>query len=446
MRRRLFRQGLADRSGLRGLQSGLRSGLRSWLLLLCGLLLVTMVSCGDFGGARDRRSVVEFWTMQLQPQYTEYFDRLIAQFETENPTVRIDWVDVPWSGMESKILTAVAAKTAPDVVNLNPGFASQLASKGAWLDLSDRIPLTQQQQYLPKIWNASTIDGRTFGIPWYLTTRIALYNRDLWTKAGFDTPPGDFAGLMAAARQMKAKTGKYAFFTTVVPTDSGEILESMVQRGMSLVNGDRKAAFDTPLGRQVFGDWVTLYQKNLVPKEVLTEGYRYGLDLYQRGETALVSANPDFLKTLLKNAPTIAEATIAIPQITAETGKRNVAVMNLVIPKDTDQPEASLKFALFVANNEHQLTFAKAANVLPSTQAALHDPQFSQLPPSPSAVDRARWVSARQLESAEVLVPAMKDLKRLQKTLYENLQSAMLGQKDVDRALRDAARIWNEGG
>ena len=47
---------------------------------------------------------------------------------------------------------------------------------------------------------------------------------------------------------------------------------------------------------------------------------------------------------------------------------------------------------------------------------------------------------------AEVLVPAMKDLKRLQKTLYENLQSAMLAQKDVDRALQDAARIWNEGG
>ena len=120
--------------------------------------------------------------------------------------------------------------------------------------------------------------------------------------------------------------------------------------------------------------------------------------------------------------------------------------MNLVIPKDTDQPEASLKFALFVANNEHQLVFAKAANVLPSTQATLNDPQFSQLPENPSAVDRARLVSARQLESAEVLVPAMKDLKRLQKTLYENLQSAMLGQKNVDRALQDAARIWNEGG
>jgi len=43
---------------------------------------------------------------------------LIATFEAENPDVKVNWVDVPWSAMESKIL-AVSAKTAPDVVNLN---------------------------------------------------------------------------------------------------------------------------------------------------------------------------------------------------------------------------------------------------------------------------------------------------------------------------------------
>jgi putative chitobiose transport system substrate-binding protein len=428
--------------GMGWIRRGARFGV---VRFLCAVLLTVLVGCG-LVTSRDDRAVVEFWTMQLQPQYTEYFDRLIAKFETDNPKVRIEWVDVPWSGMESKILTAVAAKTAPDVVNLNPGFASQLASKGAWLDLSDRIPQDQQQQYLPKIWNASAIDGRTFGIPWYLTTRITLFNQELWKKAGFDTPPGDFQGLVAAARQMKEKTGKFAFFTTIVPMDSGEILESMVQRGISLVDRTKQATFDTPLGRQFFSEWVTLYKDGLIPKEVLTEGHRYGLDLYQRGETAIVSTSPDFLKTLAKNAPTIAANTIAMPQITAETGKRNVAVMNLVIPKDTDQPDAALKFALFVANNENQLAFAKAANVLPSTQAALNDPHFSQLPENPAAIDRARLVSARQLESAEVLVPAMKDLKRLQKTIYEQLQSAMLGQKEIDRAIQEATRIWNEGG
>ena len=384
--------------------------------------------------------------MQLQPQYTDYFTGVISQFETENPTLRINWVDVPWSGMESKILTAVAAKTAPDVVNLNPNFASQLASKGAWLDLSDRIPKPVQMQYLPKIWDASAIDGKAFGIPWYLTTRIAIYNQALLQQSGFAKPPTTFTDLMQMAPVIKAKTGKYAFFTTLAPMDSGEVLESMVQRGVQLIDRNGKAAFNTSIGRSVFQDWVDLYQKDLIPKEVLTEGYRYGLDLYQRGETAIVATSPEFLKTLTKNAPTIASQSFITSQITGETGKRNVAVMNLVIPKDTPRPDASVNFALFVANPANQLTFAKAANVLPSTQSGLQDPYFTAIPTSATELDRARLISATQLKSAEVLIPAMKDGKRLQKVIYENLQASMLGQKPIDRALQDAERAWNEGG
>ena len=150
---------------------------------------------------------------------------------------------------------------------------------------------------------------------------------------------------MQMAPVIKAKTGKYAFFTTLAPMDSGEVLESMVQRGVQLIDRNGKAAFNTSIGRSVFQDWVDLYQKNLIPKEVLTEGYRYGLDLYQRGETAIVATSPEFLKTLTKNAPTIASQSFITSQITGETGKRNVAVMNLVIPKDTPRPDAAVNFA-----------------------------------------------------------------------------------------------------
>ena len=40
------------------------------------------------------------------------------------------WTDLPWGAVERKLLAAVYARTAPDVVNLNPPFAANLASKG----------------------------------------------------------------------------------------------------------------------------------------------------------------------------------------------------------------------------------------------------------------------------------------------------------------------------
>ena len=382
--------------------------------------------------------------MQLQPEFTDYFNKLIATFEAENKGVKVRWVDVPWAAMQNKILTAVSAKTAPDVVNLNPSFASQLASRNAWLDLDTRVPEAVQKQYLPNIWKDSTLNNKSFAIPWYLTSRVTIYNKDLLNKAGVSKPPATYAELKQVAKQIKDKTGKYAFFTTLVPEDSGEVLESFVQMGVDLVDAQGKAAFNTPKGKAAFQYWVDFYKQGLMPKEALTQGHRHAIELYQAGDTALLATGAEFMETIAKNAPTIAQVSAAAPQITGETGKKNVAVMNLVIPRDTAKPDIALKFALFVTNTENQLAFAKAANVLPSTLEALQEYKRSLSADGKALpVEQARDISATQMQDAQVLIPTMKDINKLQKTIYENLQAAILDEKTVDQAVADAEKEWN---
>ena len=413
------------------------------ILALLGLLLGLVISCRPTPSS-SKSPELEFWTMQLQPKFTDYFNKLIARFEAENPGVKVRWVDIPWAAMENKILTAVSAKTAPDVVNLNPGFASQLASRNAWLELDSRVPEAIRKQYLPNIWKDSTLNNKSFGIPWYLTSPVTIYNKDLLQKAGISKPPATYAELAQVAKQIKDKTSKYAFFITLVPEDSGEVLESFVKMGVELVNGQGKAAFNTLKGKAAFQYWVDFYKQGLMPKEALTQGHRRAIELYQEGETALLSSGAEFMDTIAKNAPSIAKVSAATPQITGETGKKNVAVMNLVIPRDTDNPDAALKFALFVTNSENQLDFAKAANVLPSTLDALQQYRRSLSGDGKtSPVEQARDISASQMQEAEVLIPTMKNLNKLQKIIYENLQAAMLGEKTVDQAVADAAQAWD---
>jgi putative chitobiose transport system substrate-binding protein len=117
--------------------------------------------------------------------------------------------------------------------------------------------------------------------------------------------------------------------------------------------------------------------------------------------------------------------------------------MDIVIPRDTKYPDAAVKFALFVTNEQNQLAFAKLANVLPSTEKALKDAYFQQVTPTATVVEKARYISAQQLQESEVLIPTLKDIKLLQKAIYENLQAAMLGEKTVDQAVTDAAQQWN---
>jgi putative chitobiose transport system substrate-binding protein len=418
-----------------------------WVLV--GLLGSWLVSCNTANIDINTQSTaageatIEFWTMQLQPKFTDYFQSLIANFETENPGIKVKWVDVPWAAMDNKILTSVSANTPPDVVNLNPVFASQLAGRNAWLDLDTKISDAERSSYLPNIWQASTLNGKSFGIPWYLTTRLTIYNRDLLQAAGINKVPSTYAELADVAQKIKEQTGKYAFFVTFAPQDSGEVLESLVQMGVTLVDQEGKAAFNSPQGKAAFQYWVNLYQQGLLPREALTQGHRHGIDLYQSGETAFLASGLEFLNTIANNAPQVAQASAIAPQITGDTGKKNVAVMNVVVPRASQHPDAAVKFALFLTNDKNQLAFAKAANVLPSTKQALADSYFQNVPDTASTVERARVISAKQLQQAEILTPTLRDSKRLQKAIYENLQAAMLGQKTVDQAVEDAAQEWN---
>ncbi len=405
-----------------------------------------LTACNSPGDSTE----LEFWTMQLKPNFTKYFANLNQTFEQQNEPTKLRWVDIPWSAMENKVLTSISAKTAPDVVNLNPKFASQLATRNAWLNLETAVPPKVKATYLPKIWQASTIEvcqenqcsEQTFGLPWYLTTTITIYNRSLLTQAGISKPPQTYADLAQAAKLIKAKTGKYAFFISFVPNDSGDVLESFVKMGVNLLDESGKAAFDTKEGRAVFQYWVDLYQQKLLPPDVLTQGHRRGVELYQSGETTLLSSGAEFIDSITNNAPTIAQVSEVAPQITGVTGKKSVAVMNLVIPRNSDKSQEALKYALFVTNTENQLAFAQESNVLPSTSKAVEQ-YIEDLQEQDSLIEQAKKVSATQLKDADILIPAKKDIHILQKTIYENLQAAMLDKKTVDQAVQDAAQEWN---
>jgi putative chitobiose transport system substrate-binding protein len=415
--------------------------------LVCGLLglvLTGVVSC--LKSPTSGTPQLEFWTMQLQPKFNDYFKDAIAKFEVANPGIKVHWVDVPWGAMQGKIQAAMGAKTAPDVVNLNPDFAIQLAAKNAWLELGPVLTKGENKEYIPSIWQAGTLDGKAFSFPWYLTTNVTIYNQDLMTKAGVVKPPTTYQELAQAAKQIKEKTGKYAFFTTFVPEDSNDVLESLVQMGVQLVDKQGKAGFNTPAGKAAFQYWVDLYKQGLLPKEALTQGHQQGIQLYQAGETAMLSAGAPFIDTIAKNAPEIAKVSAVAPQISGQTGKKGVAVMNLVIPRSTKMSEAAVKFALFVTNASNQVAFAQASDTLPSNVKAVADYK-TKLGSSndKSTLAQGKLISADQLSQSEILIPPLKNLNVLKKAIYENLQAAMLGEKTVDQAVTTAAAAWDAG-
>ena len=430
---------------------------RRFLELLGGgsaaaLLAAGLGSCGRAGPGADSAAakVLNFWTLDLAPKFNGYLRELIAAWESQNPGLQVRWTDVPWSSVERKLLAAVFARTAPDLVNLNPPFAANLASKGGLRDLTAVLPAGAADAYLPAIWEAGRQGDQQFAIPWYLTARITMANRRLLERAGYSAPPSTWDQVPAFAEAVRRRTGRYALFVTVVPDDSAELLETLVQMGVKLLDGEQRAAFNSPAGRRAFAFWSVLYRRGLLPREVVSQGYRRAIELYQSGDLAQVATGPDFLRNLQTNAPGIAAVTAPFAPLTGASAEANVAVMNLVVPKQSAMAAEAARFALFLTNGPNQLAFAEQARVLPSNRQALQQLEASlAAAPAPGAgaqealVQRARLLSAQTLRQARVLVPASPGVKRLQAIVYTQLQRAMLGQVGSDAALAAAADEWN---
>jgi putative chitobiose transport system substrate-binding protein len=192
----------------------------------------------------------------LAPKFNRYFADLIAAWTTVYPEDSVRWTDLPWGSVERKLLAAVYARTAPDLVNLNPPFAANLASKGGLTDLTPLLPSDAAERYLPSVWQACRDpDAGQIAVPWYLTVRLSLVNRELLDQADIAAPPTRWDEIPAFARQIRKRTGRYGLFLTTVPDDSAEMLETLVQMGVSLLDSERRAAFNSPAGRRAFQFW-----------------------------------------------------------------------------------------------------------------------------------------------------------------------------------------------
>ena len=84
-----------------------------------------------------------------------------------------------------------------------PGWAS---SPG-WTRSTRRPGEIDKSVFFEGAQKTTEVDGTSYGIPWYVETRLVFYRTDLAKKAGITSPPTDWDGLKAMAKAMQDKAG-----------------------------------------------------------------------------------------------------------------------------------------------------------------------------------------------------------------------------------------------
>ena len=359
-----------------------------------------------------------FWTLQMN-DFAPYMNKVISNFEAENPEIKIKWVDVPFSEGEKRTLASVLSDNPPDLINLNPDFSSLLAQHGALYEIDEQYTA----QFNKSIINSLKQNGKLYSLPWYATSAVTIYNKNLLAKSETQLPQ-TYDNLLKIAPQIKSKTNTYVMLPNITENDT--MLRILNKYGISMENINSTDSI------KVFELFKTLYEKDFIPKESITQTHREALEKYMAEQIVFFQAGANFLTMIKENAPSTFENTDVAPQIKGKLGQNDFSLMNFVIPLRAKHKKEALKFALYLTNYENQLEFAKLTNVLAVNEQALQDDFYKKFD---DLASKARVISAKQLNQIEPHFKSQRDQKELNTVVNTAVQQILLNKKPTKEIL-----------
>lgn len=138
---------------------------------------------------------------------TDVLNQLIPQFEKAHPTIKVNYVDVPYDSLLQKLTTGAAGGQLPDLVRSDIIWVPKFASLGVFAQLDGKMPNFDAlaQATYPGTLSTNKWQGHYYGLPLDTNTRVLISNQQALTAAGISAPPATFADLQADAPKLAAK-------------------------------------------------------------------------------------------------------------------------------------------------------------------------------------------------------------------------------------------------
>ena len=108
------------------------------IVIIVAILLVSSFLIGIcVKNKTAKNNELVFQTLQMR-DFSDYINKIINDFEKDNPEIKIKWVDVPFSEGEKRTLASILGNNPPDLINLNPDFSAILAQKGTLEEIDEK--------------------------------------------------------------------------------------------------------------------------------------------------------------------------------------------------------------------------------------------------------------------------------------------------------------------
>ncbi len=368
--------------------------------------------------------------------------QLLPDLERRQPGLRVRVQQIPWSAAHEKLLTAFVGGAMPDVLQVGNTWLPELVALGALEPLDDRLARSlavRAEDYFPGILAATVIDGVTYGVPWYVDTRLLFYRTDLLAAAGFARPPTTWAGWLAAMPRMQAAAGP-GTWAILLPLREWEapVILGMQWGAALLRDGDRYGDFESPAFRAAFAFYLDLFHRGLAPV-----GDTAVANIYQdfaRGTFSVYLTGPWNLGEFARRLPAaLAErwstTPLPAPDGTAP-GTSLAGGSSLVVARTSPRKDDAWALVEYLAEPAQQVRFYRLTGDLPARRSAW---EAAGLPADARA--RAFWLQLQHVRPT----PKIPEWERIASAIARYGEAAIRGEMDIDGALealdRDVDRV-----
>lgn len=395
-------------------------------LIAAAALLAALAACA---GGGDRRTEIRFWGLGREGEVAR---DLVPEFERRHPGLRVTVQQIPWTAAHEKLLTAFVGDATPDVAQLGNTWIPEFVALEALAPLDDLLAGPEgldRGDYFEGIWESNTLDGRTWGLPWYVDTRVLFYRADLLAATGAPWPPRTWAEWRGAMARL-AGPDRYAVLLPIDEWTQPVVLGLQAGAGL-LDEGGRRGAFRDPRFRRAMEFYLGLYEDGLAPPLDQT-----GLaNLYQQfveGYFAMVITGPWNLGEFRRRLPAAAQelwATAPLPAPDEASGYPGLSLAggsSLVLFRDARAPEAAWRFMRFLSQPAQQERFYRLSGDLPARRSAWRPAGLEDDPKAAAFLAQLRRVASP---------PKVPEWERIATQIARRAETIMRGAATLDEGL-----------
>ena len=360
---------------------------------------LTLTACGrgDAGStasetgkdvsAGKATGTITVWAMGAEG---ENLPKLAKEFEAANPGAKVNVTAIPWDAAYQKFTTAITAGTTPDAAMVGTTWMGEFAGNDA---LDPTPPSIDKSVFFEGAQKTTEVNGTSFGVPWYVETRLVYYRTDLAKKAGITTPPTDWDGLKSMAKAMQTKAGaKYGIGLQAGGVGSWQ---SIMPFGWSndadlTKDGGKAYNFDSPQVLEAVKYYQSYFNEGIsdkaAPATPTTEPD------FKSGRVPMFISGPWMMSAVEKVG--VKKDQYDVMPIPAKTKSSSfVGGSDLVVFKKSKQRDTAWKFIQWLSDPKTQVKWYSMSTDLPAVKSAWQDPALT--------ADKKLATCGKQLETAQ---------------------------------------------